>query len=120
MSNVKQTGSGKQVTNCSPPKNSQSWRARAATHKENVLAILRERGATGVLSSELYDSPERFGRSPRNRVSELRREGFSIRTFHVNAAVVRYVLADRGEQSAPSPRAVVPSESLPLFAGVER
>jgi len=52
--------------------------ARCASHKSAILALLRERGARGVLSSELYDHPEKFGRSPRNRVSELRQEGFLI------------------------------------------
>jgi hypothetical protein len=72
----------------------------------------------------LYDFPEKFGRSPRNRVSELRRDGFEIRTVHVNASVVKYILlADRGKRSATEPRAPVePEESstdeLPLFAGV--
>jgi hypothetical protein len=112
-----------------------TWRGRARTHYQNILDLLRVRGTAGVLSSELYDCPEKFGRSPRNRISEMRRDGFSIRTAPVNASTVRYVLlADRGEQPATAPRdwyekktgkpraAVVPSESttdgLPLFAGV--
>jgi len=112
-----------------------TWRGRARSHKENLLAVLKARGESGVLSSVLYDSWEKFGRSPRNRISELRRDGFSIRTDQVNTSTVRYVLlADRGEQPATAPRdwyekktgkpraAVVPSESttddLPLFAGV--
>lgn len=103
---------------------SKSWRARAASHYSNILALLRARGPAGILSSELYDFPEKFGRSPRNRVSELRRDGFEIRTVHVNASVVKYILlADRGKRSATEPRAPVePEESstdeLPLFAGV--
>jgi len=52
--------------------------ARCVSHKAAILALLRKRGPQGVLSSELYDSPENFGRSPRNRVSELRAEGFLI------------------------------------------
>jgi hypothetical protein len=111
--------------------NAGTWRERARSHYQNILDLLRARGTAGVLSSELYDFPEKFGRSPRNRVSELRRDGFSIQTVHVNASTVRYVLlADRGEQPATAPReqreqpraAVVAHKSttLPLFAGVER
>jgi hypothetical protein len=46
----------------------------------------------GVLSSDLYNSPHLYGRSPRNRISELRRDGHLIRTIPVGASVVRYVL----------------------------
>jgi len=52
--------------------------ARTLSHESAILALLRERGPQGVLGSELYARPERFGRSPRNRVSELRQEGFLI------------------------------------------
>jgi hypothetical protein len=128
MKNLDLDDIGKQVTNCNASKNS-SWRTRAATHKENLLAILRARGASGVLSSELYDCPQKFGRSPRNRLSELRRlDGFSIQTVHVDTLIVRYVLlADHGEQPAtdkPHVAGVVDKsttpDSLPLFAGVDR
>jgi hypothetical protein len=51
---------------------------RCASHKAAILELLRERGPQGVLGSELYDCPEKFGRSPRNRISELRAEGFLI------------------------------------------
>ncbi len=82
-----------------------TWRDRARSHYQNILDLLRARGPAGVLSSELYDCPEKFGRSPRNRVSELRRDGFSIRTIHVNASIVRYVLLpDREEQPETAPR----------------
>lgn len=60
------------------PKPGSGAPARCASHKTAILQILRERGIAGVLASELYDSPERFGRSPRNRVSELRHEGHLI------------------------------------------
>jgi hypothetical protein len=52
--------------------------ARCASHKSAILALLLERGPRGVLSSELYNSPEKFGRSPRNRISELRSDGHLI------------------------------------------
>jgi hypothetical protein len=46
-----------------------------ASQKSAILALLRERGQRGVLGSELYSHPELYGRSPRNRISELRRDG---------------------------------------------
>lgn len=51
---------------------------RCSSHKSAILALLCERGPQGVLGSELYNSPEKFGRSPRNRISELRAEGHLI------------------------------------------
>lgn len=51
---------------------------RARSHYEAILQLLRERGQRGVLGSELYASPELYGRSPRNRISELRRDGHLI------------------------------------------
>jgi hypothetical protein len=123
MSNVNQTGCGKQE-NCNAPKNS-SWRTRAASHKENLLAILRERGERGVESAELYADHSRFGVSPRNRCSELRAEGHNIQTIFLSHGLVRYVLRegprDWYTETTGKPRAVVASESttLPLF-GVGR
>jgi hypothetical protein len=110
-----------------------SWRERAHSHYQNILDLLLARGPQGVSSTELYSRHDLYGVSPRNRVSELRRDGFPIQTVHVNASTVRYVLlADRVEQPAPrdwhqeqtgKPRAdEVPEKStiedLPLFAGV--
>jgi len=74
---------------------------RTRSHYEKILALLKERGAAGVLSSELYDAPHMYGRSPRNRVSELRRDGHLIKTVHVGTSVVRYVLAH--ENPSPTP-----------------
>ena len=56
------------------------WRPRARSHYENIAALLRERAeqGLGVKGSELYSDVERFGRSPRNRISELRRDGWNI------------------------------------------
>jgi hypothetical protein len=36
------------------------------------------RGEAGVLGSEFCNSPKKFGRSPRNRIGELRKEGCLI------------------------------------------
>ncbi len=52
--------------------------ARSRSHYEAILELLRERGPQGVLGSELYARPELYGRSPRNRISELRRDGCLI------------------------------------------
>lgn len=52
--------------------------ARSRSHYEAILELLRERGPQGVLGSELYAQPELYGRSPRNRISELRRDGHLI------------------------------------------
>lgn len=52
--------------------------ARTRSHYQAILELLRERGSQGVLGSELYARPELYGRSPRNRISELRRDGFMI------------------------------------------
>ncbi len=76
--------------------------SRTRSHYERILALLRERGPAGVLSSELYDSPELYGRSPRNRISELRRDGHLIKTLPAGASVVRYVLTH--ENPSPTPR----------------
>lgn len=49
------------------------WRVRACSHKENIAGLLKQRGeqGLGIRSSELYSRPDLYGRSPRNRVSEL-------------------------------------------------
>lgn len=52
--------------------------ARSRSHYAAILQLLRDRGAQGVLGSELYARPELYGRSPRNRISELRRDGHLI------------------------------------------
>lgn len=58
----------------------QDWRRRARSHYENISSLLCQRAeqGLGVKGSELYSDVERFGRSPRNRISELRRDGWDI------------------------------------------
>lgn len=51
---------------------------RCASHKSAILILLRERGPQGVLGSELYSRPDLYGRSPRNRICELRKDGHLI------------------------------------------
>jgi hypothetical protein len=52
--------------------------SRTKSHYSAILQLLKDRGEQGVLSSELYGRPELFGRSPRNRISELRKHGHLI------------------------------------------
>lgn len=52
--------------------------ARCRSHYMAILELLRERGPQGVLGSELYSRPVLYGRSPRNRISELRKDGHLI------------------------------------------
>jgi helix-turn-helix protein len=86
--------------------------SRTRSHYERILALLRDRGPAGVLSSELYDSPELYGRSPRNRISELRQAGHLIRTIPAGGSVVRYVLAH--ENPVPAPARPEPRRPEPL------
>ena len=87
--------------------------SRTRSHYDRILALLRERGPVGILSSELYDSPELYGRSPRNRVSELRKDGHLIRTEPAGPSVVRYILTH--ENPSPTPRPSPPkAEQQPL------
>jgi hypothetical protein len=60
------------------PKRGAGAPARCTSHKTAILALLRERGAQGVFGSELYSRPDLYGRSPRNRISELRKNGYLI------------------------------------------
>ncbi len=89
-----------EIAKCRPPRGSGAP-SRTRSHYERILALLKERGPTGVLSSELYDAPQLYGRSPRNRISELRKDGHLIETVPAWASVVRYVLV--GENPAPAP-----------------
>ena len=62
------------------PHRSKGAPARSHSHYTAILELLRERAqqGRGVLGSELYEHPESYGRSPRNRISELRRDGYII------------------------------------------
>lgn len=54
--------------------------SRCASHYQAILVLLRERAnqGLGILGSELYARPDLYGRSPRNRISELRKDGHLI------------------------------------------
>ena len=56
------------------------WRERARSHKENIAELLKQRAeqGLGVRSSELYQEPHLYGRSPRNRISELKQRGWNV------------------------------------------
>src|ERR1700687_1506210 len=129
-----------EVSRARPPRGNGAP-SRTRSHYERILNLLRERGPVGVLSSELYDAPELYGRSPRNRVSEARQAGCLIETVPAGACVVRYILI-RDSDGTRSPRHTSPPEidsadwfeklkgrprssednpcapNLPLFAGI--
>jgi hypothetical protein len=91
-----------EVSRARPPRGTGAP-SRTRSHFDRILALLHERGAAGVLSSELYDNPRLYGRSPRNRISDARkRAGCRIETIPVSASVVRYVLIRDGDGIAPS------------------
>jgi hypothetical protein len=104
--------------------------ARTRSHKQNILRLLRERGHVGVRGSELYSRPDLYGRSPRNRISELRAEGAFIEGKSHGAADWWYRMICEPEAFEPESakpaeklevvqrRAPVVPDDLPLFAGV--
>ena len=60
------------------PRRASGAPGRSRSHYEAILELLRERGPQGVLGSELYSRPDLYGRSPRNRISELCKDGHLI------------------------------------------
>ena len=113
------------------PQRSTGAPARCASHKENILALLRERADRGqtVLGSELYADPHRFGRSPRNRISELRQEGHLIEGKPHGSAdweyrLIREDLAPKQDwyeaTRGPRVKADTPTDALPLFSEAHR
>jgi len=75
----------------------------ATSQRERILERLRAAGARGVLASELYDDPQcRYGRSPRNRISELRAIGHKITGEWEGKINFRYTLIEE----TPAPKAV--------------
>jgi hypothetical protein len=72
----------------------------ANSQRQRILERLREAGQRGVLAAEFYDDPEcRYGRSPRNRISELRSMGHKITGEWEGKINFRYTLAE--ETKAP-------------------
>ena len=103
---------------------------RSRSHYATILQLLRDRGPRGVLSSELYARPELYGRSPRNRISELRRDGHLIegkphgpadwfyRLIRDNAGVTP--LSAKPESDFMRRRREEQAAAMPLFAGVRQ
>ena len=116
------------------PKRGAGAPARTRSHYDAILELLRERGPQGVLGSELYARPELYGRSPRNRISELRKDGHLIegkphgasdwfyRLIRDNAGVKPLNDSpDWYEKATGRPRHQLDQDNLsalPLFAGV--
>jgi hypothetical protein len=102
-----------------PPRSSGAP-SRTKSHYDRILALLRERGSSGVLSSELYDAAHLYGRSPRNRISELRHDGHLIKTVPAGSSVVRYVLAHENPSPVERPPAkpAVEWEDRPRITGL--
>ena len=103
---------------------------RTKSHKTRILALLKERGSRGVLASELYDQPMIYGRSPRNRISELRQAGYNILGEARGASDWRYWFVPDIPESEPEEKgrtgfAVSEAiqklpDDLPLFSGLRR
>ncbi len=96
-------------------KHSRSWRGRTRSHYANIAELLKQRGeqGLGIRGSELYSDVERFGRSPRNRISELRRDGWSIGGKASGDADWFYWLrSDNAGRTYPTRRFDEPSKSL--------
>lgn len=74
--------------------------ASAHSQRERIFERLRDAGACGVLAAEFYDDPQcRYGRSPRNRISELRAMGHKITGEWESKVDFRYTLIE--ETQAP-------------------
>jgi hypothetical protein len=107
---------------------------RCASHKSAILALLGERGSQGVFGSELYSRPYLYGRSPRNRISELRKDGHLIEGKPYGSSDWWYRLIRDNTGNAPSCDATQSTpesacmrrkceerdRAMPLFARYER
>jgi Helix-turn-helix domain len=75
----------------------------ANSQRERILVRLREVGSRGVLAAEFYDDQQcRYGRSPRNRISELRAMGHKITGEWESKVNFRYTLI----KETPAPKAL--------------
>jgi hypothetical protein len=84
---------------------------RAATQRQRILELLQLRGSLGVSNLELYARPYLFGVSGRNRISELRKEGYAIKVERLPGGYAKYILLAHD----PIPSAQL---TLPVFDGV--
>jgi Helix-turn-helix domain len=70
----------------------------ARSQRDQILQRLREAGRGGVLAAEFYDDRNRrYGRSPRNRISELRAIGHKISGEWESKVDYRYTLIEETE-----------------------
>ena len=88
--------------------------------RARFFPYFRERGWRGVLGSELYNQPLTFGRSPRNRISELRKEGFDIKGEPRGGSDWHYWLDNSKIQRLESWQDRPRVTGLPLFDSVHR
>lgn len=79
---------------------------RCKSHKTNVLKFWIEcaRQGRAMLGSELYAHPELYGRSPRNRISELKKDGYIFESTPrgSNDQAYRLLRGPHGEAYAPA------------------
>jgi hypothetical protein len=104
---VEQLGQAKPRKMCGAPN-------RTRSHYDRILGLLRERGPAGVLASELYDAPHLYGRSPRNRISECRKDGHLIEGRPRGASDWHYVLIRENENPTERPAPGKPAEQIRL------
>jgi len=67
----------------------------ANSQRHRIFERLRDAGPRGVLAAEFYDDSQcRYGRSPRNRISELRAVGHKITGEWEGKINFRYTLIE--------------------------
>ena len=86
---------------------------RAASLRQRILERLLEASSRGVLASDFYNDPQcRYGRSPRNRISELRKMGHRIAGKWEVKTDFRYTLLEETVSAKPLPECS-PKQSTP-------
>jgi hypothetical protein len=79
--------------------------ANARSHYNNVAKLLCERGEQGLCAegSYMYAHPELYGRSPRNRIHELKEDGWIIgRKRGDGGMAVYWLIRDNTGKSYPT------------------
>ncbi len=79
--------------------------SRTRSHYANIAKSLCERGeqGLGVHGSYLYEHPELYGRSPRNRIHELKQDGWIIGRKRVAGGLAFYwLIRDNTGRSYPT------------------
>ena len=111
--------------------------SRSASRYAAILRLFANQATDGkgILGSELYSHRELYGRSPRNRISELRRRGhliegkpqggsdwfyWRIRDAQGRPSANRLIDSHGWyERQTGKPRTQMDSSGLPLFAGAK-